>query len=455
MRHPISSGGCTILSQTLEIYGQTELRPRGSLKTAAPRELWVERSLPAAFEPSGLIAADTRRLWGEQDRLPDSIPDRLSDPDVVAVHKDETVWGGCVLGHYGHFLTESVSRLWPLLPEAELKGLPVVCTMQSKFPFAREWAQAFGIDVAELPERGVVRFMKMFVPDPAWRLNVWISPEIRDIHMHARQNLSVPPCDEAGVLWLSRSGLDRNSCAYDEVLLEWILRDHVTLIHPEQMTLVEQIAAVEASEVVAGIVGSAFHTLLMAAKLPTCVLLCPGGVQPAFLAQDLLLRTNGAFIHALSIAEMLRRRRGQSLGGYRVMIPETVRALGETVLPALLEDERLLCFAYPERFTSTIGEAVANDSLERMVARVLLDPYSFEARLKLAAAFECRELFSCALEQFLTVAELSDNGHVPSLLGASRMFDCLNQRSEASSMARQVLALDPSCRDALAYLANA
>ncbi len=451
---PSSNRNGTGLGLTLEIFGETELRSRGHLQSSAPRELVVDQSLPAAFEQSGLIAADTRRLWGRHDRLPDEIPDRLPTTDVVAMHRDETVWAGCILSHYGHFLTESVSRLWPLLPGAELEGLPVVFSLKSKAPFASEWADAFGIDLVELPEAGAVHFLNMFVPEPAWKLNAWIAPEIRDIHIHARQGLHVPVRPKTKVLWLSRSTLSQSHCAYDERLLEWILRDHVTLMHPEKTPLVEQIAMIEASEVVAGIVGSAFHTLLMAMELPMCFFLCPGSVQSAFLAQSRLLNVDGTFVHALSIAEMLRRRRSQSMGGYRMLIPEAVRALGESVLRELLDDEMVHCFAYPEKLAGAAGTKVGIESIKKTVARVLLDPYSFEARMKLATAFEERGEYLCALEQFLTVAELSDDRYVPSLLGACQMFDRLGQARDASSMARLALSADPECRNALSYLAT-
>jgi hypothetical protein len=444
-----------MLSQTLKILGETEQRHRGSLVVSEARELLVTQSIPGAFNPNGSLSSDTRRLWGKGDRLPDVIPDELPCQDVVHVCDQEVLWGGCVMSHYGHFLTESVSRLWPLLPGGQLEGLPVVCTMPAKFPFVREWSEAFGVRTVGLPEQGVVRFNRMFVPEPAWRLNAWITPEIRDIHLHARRGLDVPASSRMGVLWLSRSGLNREQLAYDETLLEWILGNHVTIIEPETMTLVEQVSAIEASDAVAGLIGSAFHTILMAAELPDCLLLCPGEVQAAFVAQDSLLRTNATFVHSLAIAEILRRRRRESLGGYRLLIPEALRALSATVLPELRQDPRAASLACPERLLSLANRDRRESDIETAVARVLLDPYSFDVRMKLGAIFEARELIRCALEQFLLVADLSDNNYVPALLGVARLLTLIGQPDEASVRAKQVLAIDPESQEAAKYLIDA
>ena len=111
----------------------------------------------------------------------------------------------------------------------------------------------------------------MLVPEPAWRINAWIAPEIRDIHLHAREGLDVTPTAGNGVTWLSRSKrLGRYRVPYDERLLEWLIEPYVTILRPETMNLAEQVAAFEGSRAVAGVIGSAFYTLLMTTRQPDC-----------------------------------------------------------------------------------------------------------------------------------------------------------------------------------------
>jgi hypothetical protein len=341
--------------------------------------------------------------------LTGAMPKLASDEGVVQVHEEEAVWGGNVIGHYGHFLTESVARLWPVLPGAELEGRPVVFTTPREQLFVRDWLRAFGVRTVDLPERGLVRFTRMYVPQPALRHGAWIAPEIREIHLHARRGLDLPPSPPRDVLWLSRSKLERDHVAYDEVLLEWLLGTHVSIVNPETMTLAAQVAAFEGARAVAGVVGSAFHTLLLAAKPPDCLYLCPPWERPAYPAQHRYLDSKATFVQALAVAARRRRARDGIAfpGAYRVLVPESLRALSETVLPELLEDSRLAAFADLQGRAQQDGGDFEGD-LDGAVARVLTEPLAIEPRVNLATMLEAEGLTHCADEQRLVIADLSE-----------------------------------------------
>jgi capsular polysaccharide biosynthesis protein len=401
--------------KTLGWSGKEASLPRGSLGLSEARDLLVVRSHAGAFEPDGACAVDTVRARGEQ-ALKDFVPGRLTDTDVIRTDEEEVVWGGVIMPHYGHFLVESVARLWPLLPGAELEGLPVVFTRPRELSYVDEWLAAFGARTVELPQQGTVRFTRMFVPEPAWRLGGWIAPEARDIHLHARQGLAGPPAPRSDVLWLSRSELPQKRLAYDEGLLEWLLADHVKFVNPETMTLAEQVATLEGSRAVAGVIGSAFHTLLMTAETPDCLYLCPPWDKGAFPVQHRLLDADATFAPALEIGALTRRTREWGVSfprGYRLMIPETLRALRDTVLPTLLDDPRIAAFADAAGQQSGRANRGSADDLDSAVARVLLEPLSIEARMKLGSLFEAEGFSRCAREQFAMVADLSDDHAQP------------------------------------------
>lgn len=405
-----------VRAETLRLTGTTAVRPRGSLRVAPARELHVTGALRAAFEPDGTPARDTPRVWGVDgvDALtPDPVPDVFPARDTAPEICDEpVVWGGGFLHHYGHFLTECVARLWPLLPGGELEGTPAVFTTPLDAPRAHDWADAFGLRTLAVPADRAVRFTRMAVPDPAWRLNAWIAPEIRDIHLRVRQGLDVPAKPARDVLWLSRAKVrSSRRGAHDQCLLEWLLSEHVTVAHPEQMTLGEQLGAIEASDVVAGFVGSAFHTLLMAAELPRCLYLCPAKFQSAHVAQNELLGIDAEFVHALALVEPRPATQPRFPGGYRVLIPEALRALGDSVVPSLRDDPRTAALMCPERFRPPPGRA--SDDLDVAIAAMLLDPFSLTARTRLGTLLEAAGLERCAREQFATVATLA--GEDPSL----------------------------------------
>lgn len=436
---------------TLPLGGVYDVRPRGSLTLSEPRDLLVDRSTPGASGPDGAIATDTVRALLEIG-FTGPLPKGPTADDVVRVSDEEVVWGGNLIGQYGHFLTESVARLWPVLPGAELDGRAVVFATPKKSPWVVDWLQAFGGRVVDLPERGAVRFTRMFVPEPALRHGAWIAPEIRDIHLHARQGMDVDGHRRHDVLWLSRSRLARHRVPYDHLLLEWLLGDHVTAVNLETMTLAEQVAALERSRGVAGVMGSAFHTLLMAAEQPECLYLCPPWDKQAYPAQHRVLDGHATFVHALDIAASRRRaREGVPFpGAYRLLIPEALEALRATLLPDLFDDERLAAVAQigSQPYRRDPGSSC---ELDRAVARMLVDPLAIQPRMELGAMLEAKGLTRFALEQFVAAADLAED-YAAAPLHAARLLNQIGRSDEAAEMARRVLAIDPSSREATDYL---
>lgn len=437
-----------------EHFGNTRLRDRGSLQMLRRTNVLATRDISAAFDQKRQVLQDTMRLQGNGSRPPDPVPGQLPlDQSVVTKYEQDVVWGGPIVDHYGHFLLESASRLWPILPGGPAEGAPVVMVARARFPFATEWMDAFGLERLELPRDGLASLSRLIVPEPAWRLNSWISPEVRDVHLHARRGLKVgrhPPVD---VLWLSRAQLDLHRRPFDEALLEWILKDHVKVVSPESMTLAEQVGWLEASNVVTGAVGSAFHTTLMCVNPPEGIYLCPTRFQSAHIAQSWLPDMRSKFVHALAGVELRESRRIRFPGEHRLLIPEILRMLDATALPGLLEDRRFNMFAYPERVSATACDGSPGGSvsdLDVLIAKILIDPLNFWERMMLGVAFERTGMIGCAIEQYLLVADLAPNC-TDAMLGAVRCLSREARHQAASAMARRALAIDPGCREAVQY----
>ena len=448
----------------LEIIGERRLKPRGSLALSDARELLVHRSVRGAFGPDGQLVpstlrprllADTSLPKDAQEYLPESIFEGDLDSDLASLCDEEVVWAGFLEGHYGHFLTGCISRLWPLLPGARLEGLPVVFTSPGEWPFAREWLDAFGVRMVTLPERGLARFKRMYIPEPVFRPRVWLGREIRDIHLHARRGMGVSTDRRSDVLWLSRSNLGFNRrAAYDECLLEWLLREHVEVVNPETMTLAEQIGALEASQAVAGVIGSAFYGLFMADEPPPYACLCPPKIVSPFLAQADLLEVDATFRYSLEFtSRAFGGGRGKPRLLYRVLIPRSLRALGASVLPALREDPRVANLADPGRRCPVTLPGSSDGHAEKAVAEMLREPLSGEARMKLARALEGEGLNRCAFEQYAAVVGLGGDA-ASRALGAAGRLAGVGGVGEASPMVRRVLSVDPGFREAMEGLAE-
>lgn len=379
--------------------------PPESLTVSDARGLCVVPSEPGAFELDGKPAGDTLRTHGDA-FFP--IPWTESKADLgepVYVYEEEVVWGGFLFSHYGHFLCEAVARLWPMLPGGELDGLPVIFTAGKRHQFMLDWLDAFGVRVVALPDHGPSRLTRARVPEPAWRWNAWVAPEMRSIHLHARSSLEVPVLPRHDVLWVSRPTQGRR--AHDEALLQWLLGDRITPFLPETMPLAEQIAMFESARAVAGVVGSAFHTLLLTEDPPDALYLCPPWDKPPFGAQHRLTETNACFAPVLTneawILHGSPRKRVVFPHGYRLLVPEALRALDASVLPGLLDDGRLASFACLERHAAVGSD---RDELDAAVRQVLHEPHSIECRRRLGRLFEEAEIADCAREQLAAANDL-------------------------------------------------
>lgn len=438
----------------------TEHRQSGSLKISPARDLTAVASVPGAYDPSGALAEDTVCYWGSGRLLQTRgrTPPSRQPPDLVAdqIYDEPVVWSGVAFSHYGHFAIESVGRLWPVVRGAELEGLPIVIPALPWGKVFDEWLTAFGATVIQPPKGSATRFKRMYVPEPAWRVDAWVAPEIRDIHLDVRRNLEVKPLPPRGVLWLSRSRLKRERRAYDECLLEWILADHVSVFHPEQHSLAEQIAAVEASDVVVGVIGSAFHSLLTAQIPPRCIYLCPGTQtnrgslyepQGAYLAQDRLLNDDGVFLYACAPTGVENYCYPADAcltfpAAHRILIPETLRALREIALPDLFDDPRAFALADPDR----VARAGSPSDLVSATAAMLRDPLSADARMELGRKFEAEGLDRCALEQFMTAADLGDDAAL-ALLYATRILERIEAANDTYAAVEHALTMNSVSTD--------
>jgi hypothetical protein len=287
------------------------------------------------------------------------------------------------------------------------------------------------------------------VPEPAWRIGAYVAPEMRDIHLHVRSKLDVPDTPIGKAVWLSRSGIERIRRPLDELLLERCIAGSISVIHPETLSLAQQIGIFETADVVAGTIGSAFHTLLLARRVPRRVYVSSAQVASTFLAQEGLIGTGGVFMQGLAYA--FKRSGPGRPNPYRLLVPETLRAIQTSLGSALRSDLSAALFANPERLVSCVSGSTLRQprvaSLDLAVCRVLLDPHSAEGRTQLGAQLEDAGDLEGAIEQFLSAFDASDE-YVYAGLRAARLLRRQGERHEAALVAERILICDPSSREA-------
>lgn len=173
------------------------------------------------------------------------------------------LYGGVMMPHYGHFLLESLSRLWAA---KAFPRLPIAWQFIREQKRPKGW-QLEVLDIAGIsPDRIVLvsrptRFRTLIAPDPGVWLNTFFHPD--QIAALASYPFRTPRTSKR--VWLSRSRLpDTAGRVVDETALETRLAGlGWTILHPERQPVRQQLETMADAETIAGFIGSAFHTVVL------------------------------------------------------------------------------------------------------------------------------------------------------------------------------------------------
>ena len=254
---------------------------RGRLRaTQGPRAVMTG----AVHDAEGRLVPASQRWWDGDRSAPVA-----GDPHVVTVpgrapRLDGTwLYAGHWALHFGHFLVEVLSTLWPDPAEARPAGLlahrsfrgPVVPAPAGPGPQAaslRPWqadllalAGYADLEVQVVRHRSA-RVERLVVPQRPVVLKSWAAPPAVDVWQRVSEAVG-----ERGAhrrVFLSRSAFheqtdnprrDRSDAAWDAHLDAAFTAAGFVVMHPETMPVAEQIALVRGAEVLAGPSGSALH----------------------------------------------------------------------------------------------------------------------------------------------------------------------------------------------------
>jgi capsular polysaccharide biosynthesis protein len=182
------------------------------------------------------------------------------------------MFGGHLMKHYGHFLIESMSRLWAreLYPT-----LPILFTNHPKWQeamFGMEVLDALGLRHRTLLVEKPTIFREVICPGTAFEYRWKVFAGADEPHVAVTGVL-----ETAGrrtwrqPVYLTRSGLSddlRKSEAEPELESE-LMKRGFEIVRAETLPLVDQICLFEQSPIIVGTVGSALHTALFSRSSQT------------------------------------------------------------------------------------------------------------------------------------------------------------------------------------------
>lgn len=184
------------------------------------------------------------------------------------------IWGGVLLNHFGHFLTESLGRLWALAAvEGKVDGILFVPKRDDQDDGAEVEMQSyhrlfFDLAQVDVPIRIVTRPTRVDVLEVPGQ-GFGIGPMAEGTRafrafLEARFAKEVAPVGGER-LYISRSGLSaqRGGILWETRLEELLAGEGYEVFHPQKHSLVEQIARYKGARQIVALDGSALHLAAM------------------------------------------------------------------------------------------------------------------------------------------------------------------------------------------------
>lgn len=188
------------------------------------------------------------------------------DPAPETTRPGTAIYAGPCLRHFGHFLLEGLARAWAIVRHPEL---PVVWSAAADpeddaggDPGSDGWRAALvellGLRNEMILARRPMRFERLLVPDPGYRIQHYCHPE------HAAALGVVEHRPEPGrKLWLARTRLEQLQNLSIPAVETRLADLGWRVIAPETLTIPEQMAELARAGRVAGELGSQLHPLLL------------------------------------------------------------------------------------------------------------------------------------------------------------------------------------------------
>jgi hypothetical protein len=246
------------------------------------RALWWDDPAWGVYDATGRLIEAAAYYRGPGKRLAGQSPICVADVADVAdapyAPAGRYIYLGNVIDHYGHFLLSSMSRVWALrshdLRETPLVGHgPGVPDGWFSHSFVRGLYGAAGVvqeDFAVFEQP--VRIRELIVPRPsleehnfAYAVHAEIAHACGD-RLAKTQDLSTV----RDMVYISKHALHAHptGLSNEAALVMAFERAGVPIVHPQYLSLAQQVALFRTTRRIIGQVGSAFHTTILSPPGP-------------------------------------------------------------------------------------------------------------------------------------------------------------------------------------------
>lgn len=225
---------------------------------------------PSRFTASGVLDSEGNLVeqsvsWSTSTERVNQTPEK---PIEAKRLQGKYIFGGILYGHFGHFIVESLSRLWALDAEGvEADGIlftpKVVTFAESSALKQQKLAALLGSRLPFVVAREPLQVDELYVPAQGFGMNDLIdgSTAYRNF-FNTHAGAAIEPMGEEK-LYISRSLLprDRGSVLGEYKLEEYLREEGYDIFHPQRATAEEQIARYKAARLIVSVDCSPVHML--------------------------------------------------------------------------------------------------------------------------------------------------------------------------------------------------
>lgn len=226
-----------------------------------------------SVQRSGVLTPDGAHVtqsitWRGQSKV--TVRPAMPAPDTIIDLPGSWMFLGPLFGHFGHFLVESISRIWAFGPlQDRIDGVLYVPKFQNRPEHVAEtyrpFLRALGVTAPMRNLDEPTRVERLFVPQQGFGMFQMIegAPEFRDF-VRARAGKSIAPQGHARI-YVSRSALpaERGSILGETRLEALLAEEGYVPFHPQKHSFEAQIAAYRAAREVIAVDCSPLHLLAL------------------------------------------------------------------------------------------------------------------------------------------------------------------------------------------------
>ncbi len=197
--------------------------------------------------------------------------EELTPAPVGATIREPVVFRSMYFEHWGHFLLESLARLWATETLPELADLSsIFCLAWGRSAIEGRYAEVLehlGVRALPPPAEDRVRLAKVYIPTPSLQIGLFCDP----LHLLAPRRLARKLVGAAArndqPVYFSRTDSSLGDHKFrryqNEIELEEALAARgVRIVHMQHLSLAEQIGVMNSHRTFIGPFGSALHNIL-------------------------------------------------------------------------------------------------------------------------------------------------------------------------------------------------